>query len=127
MSNLLAPAAADVNLVAFLIFFESTEWALILAAATVIAFVWIYLNLAVNNLCYVHWTACFYLTFCTSAALGVVDHRNALANNTKVIQVRFYAVVWTAAYSNFEFMRQCYAVVAHIEALMNLFAEVEGI
>ena len=41
--------------------------------------------------------------------------RNSLPDNTQIIQIRFYTVIWTTAYCNFKLMRQLHIMIPLIK------------
>ena len=49
---------------------------------------------------------------------GQIDLRYTLADDAKVVEIRFYAVIRTAAYRDLEFVRQGYVMVTGVEQIM---------
>ena len=125
--NLLAPAAANVDLVAVLVFFQSAKGALAFAAATVVAHIGINVDLAVHDLSNLDGAVVLDLAILAATALGEVHHGNALSDDAKIIQIGFHTVIGTSSNGNLELMGQGDAMVTHVEPFVNLFAQIEGI
>ena len=72
-------------------------------------------------------TALLHLAELTALALGVVEDRDSLPNDSKVVQVWLYTVVWASSHSYLELMGQHHIMVSHIEELMEFLRKAEGI
>ena len=72
-------------------------------------------------------TALFNLTFLTSPAFLCIWFRDSLADNSHIIQIRLYTIIWTSANCNLEFVREYHIVIAYIKTLMDLLAECKGV
>ena len=72
-------------------------------------------------------TALFNLTFLTSSAFLNVRFWDSLADNSHIIQIRLYTVIWTSANCNLEFVWEYHIVIAYIKTLMDLLAECKGV
>ena len=127
MGNLLAPAAANIDLKAVLIFLKCTEGALAGTTAAVVTCIGIDADLAVNDLSDLDGAGLHYLALLTATALGVVDHGNSLADDTQVVQAGLSAVIGTTADADLELVRQGDTVVADVELLVDLFGQTVGI
>src|SRR5699024_2292032 len=62
-----------------------------------------------------------------AAALLQIDLGNSLADDTEVIQIRFYTVIRTSADRNLELVRQLHFPVSVIESLVDLLRQRECI
>ena len=72
-------------------------------------------------------TALFNLTFFTSPAFLNIRFGDSLADNSHIIQIRFYTVIWTSANCDLEFVWEYHIVIAYIKTLMDFLAECKGI
>ena len=72
-------------------------------------------------------TALFNLTFFTSPAFLNIRFGDSLADNSHIIQIRFYTVIWTSANCDLEFVWEYHIVIAYIKTLVDLLAECKGI
>lgn len=61
------------------------------------------------------------------AAFCEVDFGRALADYAQIVQIGLDAVVWAAADGELKFMRQIYAVVALVKALVKLLRQLERV
>ena len=120
VGELLAPTAANIDLEAVLIFLKCAEGTLVCTTSTVVTCVGVDANLAIHNFCNLDGTRLHDLALLTAMALGEVDHRNLLADDTQVIQARLSTVVGAATDTDLELMGQRNAVIAHIELLVDL-------
>ena len=74
-----------------------------------------------------------YLTNVNDAALFAtvafifVKLGNQLPDDSNIIQIWLYTVVWTSAHGDFELVRQFYRVVALVETMVNFLGDGEGI
>ena len=59
--------------------------------------------------------------------LGKVDHRHALTDDAEIVEVRLDAVVGAAADCDLKLVGQRYAVIAYIEALVQLLGKTVGV
>ena len=112
--NLFAPAAADIYLVSGQRFIDCAKGTSADTASAVVAAVLRNLDPAVCNLRHFDRTVVLYLALLASFALGKIDLRYALPDDTDIVQIRFYAVIRAAAHSDFKFMGQVYAVISDI-------------
>ena len=67
-----------------------------------VTFVWIDRELAIYYMCNLDWASILYLTYLTALTLVYVKQWNTLTDDTKVIEVWLYTVVWTTANSDLE-------------------------
>ena len=72
-------------------------------------------------------TALFNLTVLTASAFLNVRFWDSLADNSHIIQIRLYTVIWTSANCDLEFVWECHIVIAYIKTLMDLLAECKGV
>ena len=103
--NLLAPASADVDLVAVGGIVDCTEGTLAYAATAVIALVGRNMDLAIHQFSNLDRAAINNLALLAAVALGHVNLGDTLSDDTEVVQAGLYAVVGTSAYCNLKFMR----------------------
>lgn len=57
----------------------------------------------------------FNLTFLTSPAFLCIRFWDSLADNSHIIQIRLYTVIWTSANCDLEFVREYHIVIAYIK------------
>ena len=97
------------------------------AAATMLAALGIDGNFAVFQMRNVHGTGLFQLAHLAAPALFTIHHRNALANDTHIVQIGLNAVIGTTANRNFEFMGQRQGAITLIKLFMDLFRQAVGV
>ena len=114
--------SADADLIAVFILGGYTEGTLCSTASAVGAKALVIGNKAVLNLCSMHGTELFNLTYLAAAALIAVEVRYSLTDHAQVVKVGLDAVVGTSAHSNFKLVRQLDLMIALIKALVNLLA-----
>ena len=120
LSDFFAPSAADVDTVAVGVLLECLEWTFADTSAAVVTKFRIDGNFAIYQFCNMNRAVLFDFTDPAAFTFVHVDFRYTLTDDAQVVQVRFYAVVWTSAHCDFEFMRQFYITVADKETVMNL-------
>ena len=127
LAHLLAPAAADADLPGRLAGTEGIEQALSGAAAAVVAEALVDDDLAVNHSSGLHGAAFSDPALAAAPALLQVHFLDPLADDAQIVQVGLDAVVGAAAGGDLELVGQLHAVIAQVEALMDLLAEAEGV
>src|SRR5699024_5020011 len=127
VGHLLAPSAADIDLAAVYILLGHAEGALALAAAAAVAGGGVDRQDAVLKLRHLDRAGVLHLADLAAPALGEVEHRQTLADDAEVVEAGLDAVVRAAAHRDFELVGQGDAVVAFVEPLVDLFAEVKGV
>ena len=127
MGNLLPPSSADKYFKARNILFCHSEWALSSTSGTVVTLIWIHIEFSIIHLCYLDRTRFLHLTDFTTLTLSIIEDRNILSHDSKVIQVWFYTVIWASSYSDLKLMWKNYIVISYIEELMKLLRETESI
>ena len=105
VGNLLAPASANIDLIAVRTLVQRVERTLSNAAAAVVADLFIDLQLSVHNGGGLHRTGFLHLADLAAAADLAVKLRNPLANDTQIVQIGLHAVIGAAAHRDFEFIR----------------------
>ena len=127
LGNLLAPPAADIDLIAGLSVLDGVEVALAHAASAVVAERGVDLHDAVHDFGGAHGT--YRLNGALAAAgaeVGVIAG-NPLAHDAQVVQVGLDAVVGTSAHRQFELVGQLDAAIALVEQMVQLLGQVEGV
>ena len=66
-------------------------------------------------------TVILHLTDLAAPAFGEVDFRYALADNPKIVQIRFHAVVRAASHRNLELVRERHVMIPGIIQIVELF------
>lgn len=127
VSHSLAPAAADVDLVAVGAFVKCMERALSDTASAVVAVLAVDNKLSVLDGGSLHRAGRLNLADLAAVAEIAVELRDSLADDTQVVEVWLYAVVGAAADRNFELMRKLYAGIAVVEDLVDLVGQRIGI
>jgi hypothetical protein len=85
------------------------------------------LDLAVNQRGNLNRTGILNLAVLAAFAFGKINLRYTLADDAKVVEIRLYTVVRTAAYRDLEFVRQGYVMVTGVEKIMQFLGEGEGV
>ena len=127
LCNLLAPASANVDAVAVLAVRHCLERALGDTASAVIADVLVDLQHAVDHLRRADRAVVLDLADLAAAAEIRVKLRDALADDAQIVEVWFDTVVRASADRNLKLVRQLDALVALVEALVNLLGQVEAV
>ena len=96
----LAPTSADIYAIAILSIRHRLEWAGIDAASAVVADILIDGQNTIHYFCSFYRTCVFNLANFASTAQICFKAWDSLSNDTQVVEVWFYAVVWTTAILN---------------------------
>ena len=119
--------AADIDPVAVAVFRKDVEGTLAVAAAAVVAEIFIDIDLAVHDLGDVDGTCLHDLTLLAAVAFGKVRDGDLLPDDAQVVQIRLDAVIGAAADADFEFVGQGDVVIAQVEALVDLLAQIVSV
>ena len=127
LGHLLAPAAANIDLIPIGTAVHGVKVALVNAPAAVVADALVDLRHAVAQRGRAHGAGLDHAALLAPVALVRVQVGDPLADNAQIVQIRLDAVVGTAAYGNLELVGQADRVVALVEPVVNLLAEGEGV
>ena len=98
------PASTNVDFVSLHLCSHCSERTLSVTTSAMVTLTRIQMQLSVFHLRHTDWTVVFYLADLTSTAFLQIHRRHSLSNDTKVIQIRLYTVVRTAAHRNLKLM-----------------------
>ena len=72
-------------------------------------------------------TGCSYAALLAALAAAFIKVRDALTDDTEVVQIRLHAVVRAATDRNLEFVRKRDAMVALVKTMVNLLGQCKGV
>ncbi len=123
LSDLLAPASADIDLIPVSAVLDRVKRTFSHAASAIVADIFVNLQDTIHHFSRAYRTVFLYRALFTSVAGIFIEIGNALSDDSQIVQIRFHTIIGTSAHGDLEFVGQLHLAVTHIKSFMDFFCE----